>query len=57
MSEHYDPRGPQESNLTVAVAGVIAVIATIAILYISDSIHMPREIGEYHTPGNAVAPR
>lgn len=55
MSEYHDPRRPQESNLTVAVAGVIAVIATIAVLYISGTIRVPRHFGEIHMPTNDAA--
>jgi hypothetical protein len=35
VSEQQDPRQQQDSNLAVAIAGVVAVIATAAILYIS----------------------
>jgi len=35
MSEQPQPRTPQDSNLSIAIAGVVAVLATIAILYIS----------------------
>jgi hypothetical protein len=35
VSEQQDPRQQQDSNVTVAIAGVVAVIATAAILYIS----------------------
>jgi hypothetical protein len=35
VSEQQDPRKPQDNNLAVAIAGVVAVIATAAILYIS----------------------
>jgi hypothetical protein len=40
MSEQHDPRRvPEESNATVAVGGLIAVIATIAVLMLSGTIH------------------
>lgn len=35
VSEQHDPRRPQDSNLAVAIAGVVAIGATVAILYIS----------------------
>jgi len=35
VSEQQDPRRPQDSNLSIAIAGVVAVAATIAVLYIS----------------------
>lgn len=35
VSEPPDPRKQQDSNLAIAIAGVVAVIAIAAILYIS----------------------
>lgn len=35
VSEQQDPRKQQDSNLAVAIAGVVAIGATIAVLYIS----------------------
>jgi len=35
VSEQPQPRTPQDSNLSIAIAGVVAVLATIGILYIS----------------------
>jgi hypothetical protein len=51
MSEHYDPRRPQDSNVAITVGGLIAVIATIAILYISGTIYIP-----HHTGGDISGP-
>jgi hypothetical protein len=35
VSEQPQPRTPQDSNLSIAIAGVVAVLATIGVLYIS----------------------
>jgi hypothetical protein len=35
LSEQHDPRQPQDSNVAIAIAGVLAVLATIGILYLS----------------------
>jgi hypothetical protein len=35
VSEQQDPRKQQDSSLAVAIAGVVAIGATIAVLYIS----------------------
>jgi hypothetical protein len=35
VSQQQDPRKHQDSNLAIAIAGVVAVLATVAILYIS----------------------
>jgi hypothetical protein len=35
LSQQHDPRRPQESNLAVAMAGLIAALATLGVLYIS----------------------
>jgi hypothetical protein len=35
VSQQQDPRRPSDSNLSVAIAGAVAIIATAAILYIS----------------------
>jgi len=38
MTEQDDPRRPQDSNLAIIVAGLLAVIATVAVLHISGTI-------------------
>jgi hypothetical protein len=35
LSEQHDPRAPQDSNLAITIAGVLAVLATLGVLYIS----------------------
>jgi hypothetical protein len=35
LSQQHDPREPQDSNLAIAIAGLLAALATIGILYIS----------------------
>jgi hypothetical protein len=40
MSDHQDPRGSHDSTLAVAIGGLITVLATIAVLYISGTIHL-----------------
>jgi hypothetical protein len=40
MSDQQDPRGPHDSTFSMVVGGLITVIATIAVLYISGTIHL-----------------
>jgi hypothetical protein len=35
LSEQHDPRAPQDSNLAITIAGVLTVLATLGVLYIS----------------------
>jgi hypothetical protein len=35
LSQQHDPREPQDSNLAIAIAGLLTALATIGILYIS----------------------
>jgi hypothetical protein len=35
VSDQQDPRRPQDSNLSIAIAGVVSIVATIAVLYMS----------------------
>jgi hypothetical protein len=35
VSQQQDPRRSSDSNLSVAIAGAVAIIATAAVLYIS----------------------
>jgi hypothetical protein len=38
LSNEFDPRAPQETTLTIVIAGLLAVIGTLAVLYISGTI-------------------
>jgi hypothetical protein len=35
VSEQQDPRRASDSNLSVAIAGAVAILATVGVLYIS----------------------